>query len=137
MRIRGKHLLVLLASLLMIAPSSGQLAAQSTVTAFKTGERTTGTTKQCYYSFAGSDYTRTFQSYEVCPVSIQVRTAASSQPPRPAPSPSPSTVTAFKTGERTTGTTKQCYYSFAGNEYTRTVQSYEVCPVSIQVRTGG
>ena len=27
------------------------------------------------------------------------------------------TVTAFKTGERTTGTTKQCYYEFAGREF--------------------
>jgi hypothetical protein len=31
---------------------------------------------------------------------------------------------------------KRCYYSFAGNEYTRALQSYEVWPVSVQ-RTGG
>lgn len=47
--------------------------AQGTVTAFKTGERVTGTTKQCYYSFGGSQYTRTVQAYQLCPLSIQVR----------------------------------------------------------------
>ena len=31
------------------------------------------------------------------------------------------TVTAFKTGERTTGMTKQCFYDALGNAYTRTI----------------
>ena len=43
------------------------------------------------------------------------------------------TVTAFKTGERITGTTKQCYYQFGGSEYTITIKSYELCPLSIEV----
>jgi hypothetical protein len=42
--------------------------------------------------------------------------------------------TAYYTGERTTGMTKQCYYDYLGNEYTKTIRSYEVCPTSIQVR---
>ena len=43
------------------------------------------------------------------------------------------TVTAFKTGERVTGNTKQCYYAFGGNQYTHTIRSYELCPLSIEV----
>ena len=41
--------------------------------------------------------------------------------------------TAFKTGEEVTGMTKQCYYEFAGSKYTRTIKSFELCPLSIQV----
>jgi predicted ABC-type sugar transport system permease subunit len=44
-----------------------------------------------------------------------------------------SAATAFLVGEETTGMTKQCYYEFAGNRYTRTVQSFQLCPLSIQV----
>jgi predicted ABC-type sugar transport system permease subunit len=44
------------------------------------------------------------------------------------------TGTAFKTGERTTGMTKQCFYDYIGNGYTRTVRSVELCPLTIQVR---
>lgn len=43
------------------------------------------------------------------------------------------TITAFKTGEERTGATKQCYYKFGTNRYTRTVRAYELCPLSIQV----
>ena len=43
------------------------------------------------------------------------------------------TVTAFKTGERVTGNTKQCYYSFGSSRYTVTVRSYELCALSIEV----
>ena len=45
------------------------------------------------------------------------------------------TVVAMKTGEKTTGMTKQCYYDALGNEYTRTISSVELCPLSIRVRT--
>jgi hypothetical protein len=41
-------------------------------TAFYKGERTTGMTKQCYYDYLGSTYTRTLQAYQVCPVTINV-----------------------------------------------------------------
>ena len=43
------------------------------------------------------------------------------------------TVTAFKTGERVTGQTKQCYYKFGNSEYTKTIKAYELCPLSIEV----
>ena len=52
--------------------STPALAAQ-TVTAFNTGEETTGMTKQCFYDALGSAYTRTISSIELCPLSIQVR----------------------------------------------------------------
>ena len=41
--------------------------------------------------------------------------------------------TAFKTGEKVTGQTKQCYYKYLGNEYTKTIKAYEPCPLSISV----
>ena len=46
---------------------------------------------------------------------------------------SASAATAFYTSETVTGSTKQCYYNFAGSTYTKTVKSYQVCPTSIQV----
>ena len=42
-------------------------------------------------------------------------------------------VMAFKTGERITGMTKQCYYTFGGNQYTRTIQAVQLCPLTIRV----
>ena len=43
------------------------------------------------------------------------------------------TITAFKTGEKTTGMTKQCFYDALGSEYTRTIRSVALCPLSIRV----
>lgn len=43
-------------------------------------------------------------------------------------------VTAFKTGEEQTGLTKQCYYAFGTTRYTRTVRSFDLCPLSITIR---
>lgn len=103
-----------------------------TITAYKTGERTTGQTKQCYYDGLGSEYTRTVSSISLCPLSIQVTTRNPSPAPTPTPAPR-STITAYKTGEETTGGTKQCYYEGLGSRYTKTVQSYQLCPLSITV----
>lgn len=41
--------------------------------------------------------------------------------------------TAFFKYERTTGMTKQCVYDYLGNEYTITIKSYQLCPLSIAV----
>lgn len=41
--------------------------------------------------------------------------------------------TAYLKHERVTGMTKQCVYDYLGNEYTRTVRSSELCPLSIKV----
>ena len=88
--------ILLVASSLALTPLA--MEAQG-VTAFKTGEHTTGQTKQCYYAFGGKEYTKTVEAYQLCPLSIEVMT-----PPTPdrSPMPSPSTTTAFKTGENTT-----------------------------------
>ena len=43
----------------------------------------------------------------------------------------------YKTGENTTGTTNQCYYSLAGSSYTQTVSSVSLCPLTMEVRTTG
>lgn len=45
-------------------------------------------------------------------------------------------ITAFRSGERVTGGTRQCIYEALGNEYTRTVESWELCPLSIRVQRG-
>jgi hypothetical protein len=41
--------------------------------------------------------------------------------------------TAFYTGERVTGMTKQCYYEYLGSEYVRTMRSIDICPLTIRV----
>lgn len=41
--------------------------------------------------------------------------------------------TAFLKYERQSGMTKQCVYDYLGSEYTRTIQSYQLCPQTIQV----
>ena len=47
--------------------------------------------------------------------------------------PDPRTLTAFKTGEQTTGLTKQCFYNALGNGYTYTIGAVAICPLNIQV----
>ena len=121
------NLKVTLAALVLLAAASpGPLAAQ-TATAFQTGERVTGARKQCYYyySFVGGRYTRTVPSDQLCPMSIQV--------PSLAPTSVHTQRTVFKTGQRVTGSTKQCLYTFAGAEYTRTLPWYRLCPRSIKI----
>ena len=117
---------------LLLSLGSSTLQAQS-ATAFKTGENRTGSTKQCFYSFAGKQYTKTVEGYELCPLSIDVPMSPPTQPNAPTRPAAPSTATAFKTGENKTGSTKQCFYSFAGKAYTKTIESYELCPLSIEV----
>src|SRR5438132_1250420 len=129
------HRDILLVALFAVGSASSVQA--QTVMAFKTGEEITGMTKQCYYAFGSTRYTTTIRSVELCALSIQVRT-----PPLPTAQPvnpgrdtnQTSTVTAFKTGEETTGMTKQCYYAFGGTRYTKTIQAVQLCPLSIRVR---
>ena len=122
-------LLALLPSIIFLSAEGAR--AQSTTTAFLTGEQTTGMTKQCYYDALGSRYTRTVSSTELCALTIRVPLPPGqpSDPPR-----TPATVTAFLQGEQTTGTTKQCYYEALGSRYTETVSSVALCPLTIQVR---
>jgi hypothetical protein len=110
-------------------------AAAQTTTGFLKGEQTTGTTKQCFYDALGSAYTVTVSSIAICKQTIQIQTRSSPSPNTPSLPvlPRPSTITAFKTGEQTTGTTKQCYYDGLGNIYTKTVNSIALCPLTIQV----
>ena len=106
-----------------------------TVTAFKTGEEITGLTKQCYFAFGNTRYTKTIRSAELCPLSVQVQAPPAPQQRQALQDTSQtSTVTAFKTGEETTGLTKQCYYAFGSTRYTKTIQAVELCPLSIRVR---
>src|SRR4051812_46658991 len=37
--------------------------------------------------------------------------------------------------EATTGMTKQCFYDYLGSAYTKTVNSYELCPLSLSIGT--
>jgi hypothetical protein len=68
----------------MLLVTAGQLSGQ-TVTAFKTGEQTTGMTKQCFYEALGSVYTRTINSVALCPLSIQVTLGGRFYPASSAP----------------------------------------------------
>lgn len=48
---------------------------------------------------------------------------------------SASTATAFLKREVKTGPTKQCVYQYLGGTYVRTVQAYELCPLTIEVES--
>lgn len=131
-----------------IAPQS---ATAQNITALKTGERTTGMTKQCYYDAVGQVYTRAMRSIDICPLSILVPAPASPSMLRPPayedpragtmfPSPPTyqaprvgTTTPAFKAGEQRTGMTKQCFYNALGREYIRTVAATALCPPTIDV----
>lgn len=129
----GSKIAVLVA-LLALAGSRSATAQSST--GFKKGEQTTGMTKQCFYDVLGSGYTMTVASYEICPVTVQVAspvTPKASVPSYPSADRQP-TATGFKKGEQTTGMTKQCFYDVLGSAYTKTMASYEICPVTVQVR---
>ena len=41
--------------------------------------------------------------------------------------------TAFFQYERSTGMTKQCVYDYLGSSYTITIQSHQLCPLTINV----
>lgn len=60
-----KKLIVLLAAVASLSAYAG--------TAYLTGEKTTGMTKQCFYDYLGSEYTRTIRATELCPLTIRVR----------------------------------------------------------------
>ena len=111
------------AALVLLAAASAPLVAQ-TATAVQTGDQVAGARKQCYYSFLGGKYTRTVPSDQLCPMSIQVLSAPPSVPTQK---------TVFRTGQRVTGSTKQCFYVLAGAEYTRTVLRHRLCPRSIKI----
>lgn len=121
-----------LAIVAAIALTPFQANAQS-VTGFKTGEVTSGMTKQCFYDALGSQYTRTMSSVALCPLSIQVPNPGSSSMYSPPATPRQSGGMAFKTGENVTGMTKQCYYDYLGSTQTLTVSSVALCPLSVRV----
>ena len=50
-----------------------QTPKQTYIQAFKTGEEIKGLNKICYYSYAGSTYTKVVSSASVCPISIRVQ----------------------------------------------------------------
>ena len=109
-----------------------QVNAQ-TITAYKTGEFSSGMTKQCIYDGLGSAYTRTISSVELCPLSIQVSRPSPSTTDNQFRPPATGSITAYKSGEVDTGMTKQCIYDGLGNTYTRTISSIALCPLTIKV----
>jgi hypothetical protein len=117
------------AALVSLTVAATSTAAAQTTTAFNTGDRTTGITKLCYYEALGSEHTQAIKSIELCPLSITVRSVTA-----PTPAPQPTLTTAFKTGERTTGMTKLCFYNGLSSEDVKTIKSVGLCPLSIWVR---
>ncbi len=130
----------LIAFAFIFAGLPAMVSAQTT--GYKTGERVLGQTKDCYYDAAGKAYTKTVESYQLCPLTIRVAAEqAPSYPSYPSypsnPSPSaPSSRTGYKTGERVIGQTKECYYDVVGKSYTKTVESYQLCPMTISIPNG-
>lgn len=118
--------IVTLVSLTIAATAT---ATAQTTTAFKTGQRTTGMTKQCYYESLGDQHTEIINSMELCPFSISVGSATILTPV-----PQPTMIAAYKTGERTTGLDKLCFYNGLSGEDTKTIKSIGLCPLSIWVR---
>lgn len=100
-------------------------------TAYKSGEYTSGMTKQCVYEYLGSTYTRTIPLTSLCPLSIQTPDGSGSTSGDS--SGSFGNVTAFKVGEYSSGMTKQCIYEGLGSRYTRTIPLTSLCPLSISV----
>lgn len=128
---------LLVAVVTLLALTTPRLVAAQSTTAFKSGEETTGMTKQCFYDALGSAYTKTVSSIDLCPLTIQVRSNPYSGSPSASSAPRPertSSTTGFKTGEVTTGMTKQCFYDALGSSYTKTMSSIDLCPLTIQVR---
>lgn len=110
------------------------IASGQTITAYKTGEQVTGMTKQCYYNGLGNQYTQTIQAIQLCPLSIKVQQRPSRPTPQTPQTPQPAVITAYKTGERVTGMTKQCFYNGLGNEYVKTIQAVQICPLTVKVK---
>jgi hypothetical protein len=125
-----------LASLVFVVLASTTAVAAQTQTALKVGERVTGRTKQCVYQALGNEYTRTVELGQVCPprISVVVAPIRTDTTPNPAvTAPVQIAATALKTGETTTGETKQCFYAALGQIFTRQLRSAEACPDSITV----
>jgi hypothetical protein len=93
-------------------------------TAYKTGENTRGSVKDCFYEYMGQEYVLSVAAYSFCPYSTRVKSP--SYTPRIGG-------TAFKTGENKRGSVKDCYYSLYGKRYTLTIGSYEFCPYTAEV----
>jgi len=123
------------AVVIMVIASTTAVTAQ-TQTALKVGERVTGRTKQCVYQALGNEYFRTVDLGQVCPPRISVFVAPIQTDTAPNPvftAPVQTVATALKTGETTTGETKQCFYAALGQTFTRQMVSTAACPDSITV----
>jgi hypothetical protein len=63
----------LVAILVVAASGTRTMRAAPDTTCFKTGERTSGMNKICYYDCLGSEAAITIKSTELCPLSINRR----------------------------------------------------------------
>ena len=109
--------------LLLLLGTAGSVVAQTT-TAFKTGERTRGAVKDCFYEALGQEYVLSVSAYALCPLTARVRPTYSAPQLR---------ATAYKTGERQRGSVKDCYYRALERDYVYTVGAYELCPLNVEV----
>ena len=119
--VRLMRLAARIAAVLCVAVPS-LVAGQS---AYQTGEVRRGATTDCFYAYAGKEYTRTVESYQLCPLRIDVTPRRETPPPG---------ISALYTGQRVTGLTRQCFYVYAGRTYTRTVERAQLCPLRLPIR---
>jgi hypothetical protein len=114
--------------------ASQQTASASETTATGTAlfksESTSSMTKQCVYDYLGSPVIKTVQSYELCPVTIQVPLSSTNTQYNALGNSSKPEVTGFFKREVETNMTKQCFYEALGSTYTLTVKNYQLCPVT-------
>lgn len=94
-------------------------SAQSATGFFK-GEEDSGMNKICYYESVNGRFSVTINSYNICSQTADDGEGAQTF----------SGATGFLKGERTSGMLKTCFYESHRGEFTKTMNSYDVCPPS-------
>ena len=95
-------------------------------TCTKSGEETSGMGKVCYYRCTFGTTTENVGAARLCPLTSEATPRGSSA----STGSGRSDATCFKTGEETTGMTKQCIYSCGGTRKVETVGAAKLCPLT-------
>lgn len=119
------------ATLLIALAAFGGYA--SAATCFKSGERTSGMNKVCYYDCTGSEATKNVSMAELCPMTMQSSNTFGRQEDRPnsgARIGGGGSMACFKTDEEVSGMNKLCEYDCGGSRKVLTISSTALCPIS-------
>ncbi len=94
-------------------------------TCMKTGEQSGAMGTVCYYRCSFGETTENIGPAKLCPLTSQASATAISRTV-----PSQRAGTCMKSGERTTGMSKQCIYDCAGTTKVETVGAAQLCPLT-------